>query len=332
MIEGFDLKNKKELKKLPLEEVEDYYRSLRKAQYEQNMPIEGIEKRKENYSQIKFLMQLDKIMNLRTMKIVGDKRVETNAPKIYACTHIGRYDIESTVEALNESAWFLMGDPGETYLNFDGVILDKVGVIYFDMDNKLDRHIAQETCIKILQQGGNVFMFPEGAWNLDPIYPVQKLFPGIAEMVIRTGAEVIPVGIEQYRGKLLKNYYVNIGKNLVFENARTEDKEVITEIIRCKMTDLKWDIWEQHGLIKRSSLLDDWDQAKEAFINSIMCDTENGYTVEEIEKTRFHEKNKHQTPNEVFSYLNNLDININNAFLAKSVYQYEKSNVKMLKL
>lgn len=323
-METFEFKTKAELKKMTLEEVEKYYRTLRKFQYEQNKPIEGIEERKENYPKIKFLMKMDKISNLRTVKIIGDKRINTSKPKIYACTHIGRFDIESTIEAINEQAWFLMGDPGETYLNFDGVILDKNGVVYFDTDDELDRHIALETCVKILQQGGNIFMFPEGAWNLDSIYPVQKLFTGAVEMSIRTNADIIPIGIEQYRGKKLKHYYMNIGKNLNFPNASLEEKEEISEVLRWKLADLKWEIWEKYGFTQRSSLPKDWNEAKEKFIESIMCDTENGYTIEEIERTRYHEKNKPQSPKEVFSYFDNIEIDQNNAFLAQPISQYKK--------
>lgn len=327
-MEIFELKTKEELKKMPLEEVEKYYRNLRKYQFEKNDPIDGIEERKEKYYQINFLMKLDKIINHRTTKVIGDQRQETDKPKIYVGTHIGRFDIESSIEAINESVWFLMGDPGETYLNFDGVVLEKSGIIYFDTNDKADRHIALETCVKILKQGGNVLLFPEGAWNLETVEPVQELFEGVAEMVIRTGAEVIPIGIEQYYEKFLKHYYLNIGKNLVFENATSNDKARIVEMVKNKLADLRWEIWEHHGVEKRSSLPMDWKKAKEEYINSIMQDTENGYTVEEIERTRYHSKDKPQTPEEVFSYLDNIELNPDNAFLASSVEEYKKSTSK----
>lgn len=319
-----EVKDKKELKKMSLEEVQSYYRNLRKYNYEHNLPIQGIEERKKKYKLNRVFLKADKIICHRIVKIIGDKRVKSDTPKIYACTHVGRYDIESAMEAINESAWFLMGDPGETYLNFNGKILEKLGTIFFDTDDKLDRHIALENCIKVLEQGGNVLMFPEGAWSLDSVYPVQKLFPGLAEMAIRTGAEIVPVAIEQYNNSFLKKYYVNIGKNMSFIGSDIKDKEEIADIVRWKLTDLKWEIWEKFEVVKRSEFSNNWRLAREKFIQSIMCDSENGYTIEEIERTRYHEKEKLDTPAEVFSYLSNLKCNTNTAFLAKAVLQYSQ--------
>ncbi len=329
----FEFKSKKELKKLPLEEVEKYYRDYRKYRFEQDMPIEGIENRIKIYPIVQKLLKLDKILSLRTTKLIGDQRIKTNNPKIYACTHIGRYDQESILEKSGESTWVLMGDPGDVYLDFNGIIMDMLGPIYFDTDRKfkLDRHIAKQDCIKLLQQGGNILIFPEGAWNLDPVYPVMKLFPGVIEMSIKTGADIIPVGIEQYRPRLLRNYYVNIGKNINFTGCDLKDKEELSEILRWKMADLKWEIWEKYGNAKRSSLPNDWNEARELFIDSIMRDTENGYTIEEIDRSKYQEKNKIEKPDEVFSYLNKINLSRANAFMAKDIYHYQQINNKMLK-
>lgn len=332
-MQDFEIKKKQELKKMPLEELEAYYRDFRKYQYQQGLPIEGIEKCKKNYPMVRKFLMADKLMHLRTVKLVKDQRISTKRPKIYACTHIGRYDVESALELIGEDAWVLMGDPGETYRNLDGKILEKLGVIYFDTDRKFaeDRHIALETCIKVLKQGGNIIFFPEGAWSLETVIPTMKLFSGVVEMSIRGDADIIPIGIEQYREKLLRHYYVNIGKNLYFPDGNLNNKEQIAEIVRWKMADLKWEIWEKYGKRERKSIPNNWEEAKEEFIESIMRDTENGYTIEEIERTKFHDQTKPQTPDEVFSYLNRIQITSKNAFLAKDIYKYQQRTSKQLK-
>ena len=151
----FDTKNLLELRKMKLEELEKYYRDLRRYECENNLPIKGIELRKKTYSIVKLILKIDKILNRRTVKIVGDQRSKTDKPKIYACTHIGRYDIESAIESVGESAWFIMGDPGETYRNLDGLVLKLNGVSWFDMDDKYDAHTVNVRQKKILMQGGN---------------------------------------------------------------------------------------------------------------------------------------------------------------------------------
>ena len=120
---NFEYKSFFEQKKMNQEELNQYYRALRKYEYEIDAPIKGIQLRKKIYCLVNFVLKMDRIFSGRTMKILDDKRIKTEKPKIYACTHIGRYDIESAIEAIGEATWFIMGDPGKTYTNIDGVLL-----------------------------------------------------------------------------------------------------------------------------------------------------------------------------------------------------------------
>lgn len=84
------------------------------------------------------------------------------------------------------------------------------GVLYLDTAYKEDRMIAKEMGIRLLNQGGSLGIFPEGAWNVTENEVVMKLYSGTAEMAIRTGADIVPIAIEQ-RGR---TFCVNIGKIL----------------------------------------------------------------------------------------------------------------------
>lgn len=46
-------------------------------------------------------------------------------------------------------------------------------------------------------------IFPEGAWNISENLLVMKLYTGAAEMAIRTGADIVPIAIEQFGKSLL---------------------------------------------------------------------------------------------------------------------------------
>ena len=73
---------------------------------------------------------------------------------------------------------------------------------------------------------------------------------------------------------------------------------------------MKWDIWTQFSSVKCSDFPPD---AAQQFVDNIMSETENGYTVEEIIRTRFH--TKCVTAEEAFAHLADLQINRRNAFL-----------------
>ena len=104
---NFEYKSFFEQKKMNQEELNQYYRALRKYEYEIDAPIKGIQLRKKIYCLVNFVLKMDRIFSGRTMKILDDKRIKTEKPKIYACTHIGRYDIESAIEAIGEATWFI---------------------------------------------------------------------------------------------------------------------------------------------------------------------------------------------------------------------------------
>lgn len=42
-----------------------------------------------------------------------------NKPVMYACTHIGCYNIETGLQLVRKHCYFLMGDPGAVYKSFD---------------------------------------------------------------------------------------------------------------------------------------------------------------------------------------------------------------------
>lgn len=56
---------------------------------------------------------------------------------------------------------------------------------------------------------------------------------------------------------------------------------------------------------------------EKTFLDNIMKDSDNGYTVEEIERTRYHDRNV-ATSEVVFSFMERLAPNQRNAFLFKS--------------
>ncbi len=314
----FDYKNFLELRKIKLNELEQYYKELRKFEYTIDKKIEFIELRKKINFIIVALLKIDRILAKRSVKVIDDKSIKTSKPKIYAATHVGRYDIETATEIVKESNFLLMGDPGETYRNFDGFVLKIKGIVFVDTKDKEDRKIAKETCIKILKQGGNILIFPEGAWNITENQLVMKLFDGTVDMARQTGAEIIPIAIERYDN----SYYANIGNNISIDKDNTLTNRQLSDDLRDVLATLKWEIIEKLPPIVREELPGDYGKT---FVDSIMAETEVGYTVEEIIRTRYKDKNI-VLPEEAFAFLNDINLNDNNSFL------FNKNFVKQKKI
>lgn len=88
-----------------------------------------------------------------------------------------------------------MGDPNEVYKKAEYILIKLIGAIFVDTWDKTG-HISKETMVKVLGQGGNVQIYPEGAWNLTSNQVVMTFYTGAVEAAIRAGADIIPVAVE----------------------------------------------------------------------------------------------------------------------------------------
>lgn len=297
---------------MPLSDLEDYYRQQRNIRFEQNTPLSRIRARRWIHYALLLVLRVRQIFTGLSVTVIGDHRKKTTHPIIYACTHIGWDDVEIAYCALRDPSWLLLGDPRELYKSIDGLMLWMNGVICCETAEKRDRHISKETCIKLLQQGGNLLIFPEGAWNISENLPVMKLFTGTSEMAIRTGAEIVPVAIEQYG----KKFIANIGTNISCSDYELSQKQALTDLLRDAMCTLKWEIIERYAAVSRSDISPDyWDN----FLLGIEAQMSNSYTLEDIEITRY--RDKHITePSEAFEHLQQLIPCKENAFLFRDRY------------
>lgn len=331
---------KLEQKELPLEELNAYYRELREISYENNDPIKGIEIRKKIHGLTRQIVKLEKLLSNYSVKILSDERIKNSKPKVYMVTHVARYDIESSIEAIKENAFILWGDVGELYRRPEKILLNAIGIIPVDIEVKdennqqeidsikKDKHISLETMVKVLKQKGNVMLFPEGAWNITDNMVVMKLFSGGVEAAIRGEADIIPVAVDKDKNN---RYYVKVGKNIDTSKMKLEDKKEESEKLRGILASLKYDIWEEIAKVEGPTIRRKMpSDAKEQHINDIMKDSDNDYTIESIEKTRYKEK-RVTTPEEAFAHLGTIQVNKNNAFLFKDANEYQrKERAKML--
>ena len=310
----FDYKKFKELKKLSLDELSAYYRQLRSFEYDNNKPLESSELKKKIYFLTKLILKIDRITSGRKLIVFDDKRSKNcDKGKVYASTHVGRYDIESAMEAINEQLYFVMGDPEDTYRNIEGFFLDNIqGRICLDTgyqiadifkkkingeelslkeqalydEYKKDRFIGEDTCTKRVLNKDNILIFPEGAWNVTPRI-VQPIFDGAARIAINGNGFIVPIGIVRDN----KKYTVNIGKEMNIDGATVSDTKDVTKELREKMCSLVGEIIFNDNKINSREEMGTPEENELAFINDIMRESENGYTLDVIENTRYYDKN-----------------------------------------
>ena len=225
---NFQKINLLEKRKKTIEELINYYAEYRIYCYNKGDKLKGIELRKKLHFLINLILKIDHVLSSEENIIIDNKnQASKDNPKIFACTHIGGNDIQRTFQVIKEPAYLMLGDPGILYkkLIYQGLKLN--GVIPLETKNKLDRKIAYSRSIELLTKGGNLLIYPEGAWNVSPNVVVMKTFPGTVRMAKETGCEIVPIAVEQYN----KSFYFNIGKN-IFKNNKIFIKNVFVKYKR----------------------------------------------------------------------------------------------------
>lgn len=297
---------------MAIEELVKYYCELRKDFYNNGVELKGINIRKRIHFLVDLILKIDQILSKEKIIIVGDKHnTNSNRPRIYACTHIGGNDIQRTFQVVQEPAYLMLGDPGILYKMpiYQGLRMN--GVIPLETTDREDRKIAYNRSIELLNKGGNLLIYPEGAWNVTPNLVVMKIFNGTVRIAQETNAEIIPIGVEQY-----DNYfYFNIGENYTIAKDTKQSVDELRDELRDKLATLKWEIMEQQPILNRCSIPNDY---LKTFQDEIVgrCNYGYGFSLEDAIAESFHDKNV-ISRDEVFEFLKELEIGKHNAFLMK---------------
>ena len=289
-------------------ELDKYYIRKRKQYYEKHGAVPKFIKLHNffHWLLLPCIILLRKINGIK-LTVVCDERTKTKEPVVYACTHIGGVDIESAFEVIKNPCWLFLGDPREVYKNIDGFMLGLNGVICLDSKDKDDRRIAKETAIGLLQNGGSLMIFPEGAWNISVNQPVMGLFSGAADIAIQSKAQIVPVALECYG----KHMYVAIGKNIHVSNS-WQDKNELTCHLRDALATLKWRIFEVVGIQSHKDIPDNYRQT---YIDSIINDNKDtSYTEQDVLDTMFRDRSVTDY-NDVFDHLKTIPTTKQTAFL-----------------
>ncbi len=297
------------MSKMSVKELSELKADKRKRRYNIGKKMRGIYLRKALHFIVTAVLKIDQITQKEKIVIIGDKRgLPRGKPIIYACTHPGGNEIQRAFQVIKKPSYLMLGNPKKIYRMplYYGLLLN--GVIPFETFDREDRKIAYHRAVELLKKGGNLLIFPEGAWNTTPNYLVMKIFTGTVRMAKETGAEIVPIAIQQYD----KTFYFNIGSNYSVPKSTEKSVEVLNNELRENLATLQYD------LLKCAKPLT-WGEANNSIIefqNKIFGKVgfDFGFTIEDTFNERFHDKNIVEY-DEVFAHLLDLKPSCCNAFL-----------------
>lgn len=281
--------------------LSDYHRESRKKKYEKKGVVVGnIAIHSFFHNRLVPVIKLLRKIRKQKLIILRDERKIGQRPVIYAVTHIGGNDIEFTFEAIKVPAWLFLGDPKELYCNFDGLMLALNGVLCVETRDKTDRKIARMRAVELLKKGGNLIIYPEGAWNISDNLPVLPIYAGALEMAVEAQADIVPIAIEVYDD----TYYVSIGTNISCTEIDLSDKSKAALMLRDILATLKWEAFETQGVHSRDSIPKGYRQA---FVERIMSDKDLSYVEQDVYDTMYRPKGV-TNPEEAFRAIKNLHV------------------------
>lgn len=189
------------------------------------------------------IVKVERLLRHQKIKIANQSAMEAvnavSGPIIFAPTHCGKYDIQVLTEVLRQFRWSLLsGDPYDLPGTVEGWWLKFNGVIYVDRDDKEYRKRAKREMIRLLQNGENIMLYPEGTWNFSPNQLVLPLFRGIADIALEANATIVPFGLEI--DDRTNTYFVMIGEPI----PPTTEPLALLEKLRDQMATLKWHLFE----------------------------------------------------------------------------------------
>lgn len=188
--------------------------------------------------------------------ICKGKKILPKEPVIWVANHAFKDDALATVLAAKRHGYMLFGSLPQFYNTPDGITSWMNGIVMINRKNKNSRKASLKKCIEVINQGGDLIIFPEGVLNKSPNQLVLDLWPGVYEVAKSTGAKVIPI-IHYLRDmKAIEKHnpiHTIVGEPITISNLQKEDALML---IRDYFATGVWLLMEKYGQSTRNQVLD----------------------------------------------------------------------------
>lgn len=249
------------------------YKADKKCFLKENLPIRHMRLRKSIRPLLRTVLFVQRKIKGQSIEVIGNKKIKkvTGTPIVFVVTHIGKYDFEIVNEKIKEHFYVIASDFLNMYGNINGIFMKANGVIFMDIDDKEDRENSRQMMLRVLKQGDNMMIFPEGTWNLSENAIINDLHWGVADISLEASAIIVPIAIEQFGKRFVVNIgelfdpdeirqyrtetaYSELGRDEVGTQLKRQIKMEVIQKLRDILATLKFQIWEKEGTTRRDSI------------------------------------------------------------------------------
>lgn len=247
-------------------------------------------------------------------------KLDDKIPYIFVSTHNFVEDTIANLSVIDRNAYLLFGTSDQLEVNPEMYAAWANGFIYVDRQNNENRKESLLKMKRVLNNGSSVLIFAEGGFNNTENLLCQKLFSSPYILAMQTGAKVVPIAPFHEQGS--KDIFINVGEPL--DLSTYNDKKEALIVLRDTLSTLLYEnLYNHASRVKRKDMSEDprmdyMEERRREYLN-----TRWTKDVFDEELTQyFDDKDKEFIA--INSDLSNLELNLNNAFLAKDVLKRVK--------
>ncbi len=257
--------------------------------------------------------------------------------RIYAVNHRQKDDIIISMLVSGTSAYTVFGGTEIALDTLNGLGLWLYGMIMIDRSSKASRQSAYAKMKYVIENGGNIIIYPEGYWNIaddgekdlhhgadshnSESWLIQDFSMGIFRLAEETGCEIVPV-VLHYDETCEKVCYAHRGAPVTM-SAHDNMFEKKDKLITAMQTEY-YNLIEKYSFYNRKTLEScgkSLRQQNEELKKSYIKETEipsTGYIMDMVKEKligKARVKRHIVTTTEAFAHLTDIQPNRSNAFL-----------------
>ena len=191
-----------------------------------------------------------------------------NEPVVFLTNHGFKDDVLATLLAAQRRAFIIFGSLPQFYGTIDGLLSAKNGVIMVDRKVDASKTSSVEKGKYALAHGMSLMVCPEGVWNKKPNGGMLEFWSGFYRMAQKEDGTFYPIVpiihyiSNTYEGGKDNPIHTIVDDPIILDGM--SPGEGIT-YVRTRMLTWYWKLMEKYGCTNRESLLENYDNAVEAW-------------------------------------------------------------------
>ena len=320
--------------------------NLKYLNVEKFTTIRGIKIRREIFPLLKFLI----LRNTgKEVHVISYPILDKDESYIFAAGHSFPGEVATNLAAIDRSTYTLVGTTDQVDHNPQMYFLWLVGLIYVNKCDSNSRKEAYKKMLKVLNNNSSIMLFPEGVLNNSENLNCGTLYPGIYHLAIESNKKVVP--IVSYYDYDSQAVYIAADNPIDFSNMKKEEAKTM---LRDKIVTLGFNLarisYEQAKKIKKILTPEEFVKLNselniELYRRDLIGDIHLAYmefrkkiynevkwiTPNWDEEIMFYKEHGIDLPEDVFSYIDNIDLSQKNLKVVETLVPVLKRRLEQKK-